>query len=81
MQLSEFFDPESGKNPLANNESFSTQRIVDTLETLDQNIDTNVRPGSSSVLSDERFQRPQRPQGQLPRRRSENPNALNELGE
>lgn len=81
MQLSEFFDPENGKNPLANNESISTQRIVETLETLDQNIDTNVRPGSSSVLNEQRFQRPQRPQGQLPRRRSANPNALNELGE
>ncbi len=81
MQLSEFFDPESGKNPLANNESISTQRIVDTLETLDQNIESRVRPGESSVLNDPRFQRPQRPQGDLPRRRSENPNALNELGE
>jgi tight adherence protein C len=81
MQLSEFFDPESGKNPLANNESISTRRIVDTLETLDQNIDTRVRPGESSVLNDPRFQRPQRPQGQLPRRRSENVNALNEQGE
>lgn len=81
MQLSEFFDPESGKNPLANNESISTQRIVETLDSLDQNIDTNVRPGASSVLNEERFRRPQRQQGQLPRRRSENPNALNEFGE
>lgn len=81
MQLSEFFDPDNGKNPLANNESISTQRVVETLENLDQTIETRVRPGESSVLSDPRFQRPQRPQGNLPRRRSANPNALNELGE
>jgi tight adherence protein C len=75
MELSEFFDPSTGKNPLANNETISTQRIVDTLGELDQNIDTTVRPGSSSVLSDPRFQRPQRRQGQLPRRRSADPNS------
>jgi tight adherence protein C len=73
LELSEFFDPDSGKNPLANNETISTQRVVETLQSLDQNIETNVRPGTSSVLTDPRFQRPQRPQGQLPRRRSSNP--------
>src|SRR6185295_4720568 len=34
MELSEFFDPSTGKNPLANNETISTQRIVDTLGAL-----------------------------------------------
>jgi tight adherence protein C len=80
LELSEFFDPDNGKNPLANNESFSTQRIVDTLDSLDQTIDTSVRPGSSSVLNDPQFQRPQRPQGQLPRRRADNPYAIEESG-
>jgi tight adherence protein C len=79
LELSEFFDPDSGKNPLANNETISTQRIVDTLGELDQNINEQRR--RSSVLSDPRFQRPQRPQGQLPRRRSESPYAIEELGE
>lgn len=81
LELSEFFDPKSGKNPLANNETISTQRIVETMNSLDQNIDTNVRPGSSSVLNDPRFRRPQRTQGNLPRRRSENPYAVEQGAE
>lgn len=80
MELSEFFDPASGKNPLANNETISTQRIVDTLNSLDQTI-SETRPGASSVLNEERFRRPQREQGQLPRRRSESPNAQQFEGE
>lgn len=79
LELSEFFDPDNGKNPLANNETISTQRIVDTLNELDQDI-SEARP-RSSVLSDPRFQRPQRRQGDLPRRRSENAYAVEELGE
>jgi tight adherence protein C len=79
LELSEFFDPDNGKNPLANNESISTQRIVDTLNELDQDI-SETRP-RSSVLSDPRFQRPQRRQGDLPRRRSDNPYAVEEQGE
>ncbi|WP_254511043.1 type II secretion system F family protein [Anatilimnocola floriformis] len=81
MQLSEFFDPQNGKNPLANNERISTSRIVDTLDSLDQNIETRVRPGESSVLNDPRFRRPQRTQGNLPRRRSESPYAVESQGE
>ena len=81
MQLSEFFDPDNGKNPLANNEKFSTTRIVETLDSLDQTIETRVRPGESSVLNDPRFQRPQRSQGNLPKRRSENPYATESQGE
>ena len=78
LELTEFLDPNSDRNPLANNESFSTQRIVDTLGELDQNmIQDSTR---SSVLSDPRFQRPQRAQGQLPRRRSSSPLATEEQG-
>ena len=79
LELSEFFDPDNGKNPLANNERISTQRIVDSLDALDQNI-SEARP-RSSVLSDPRFQRPQRAQGQLPRRRSNSVYATEEQGE
>lgn len=78
LELSEFFDPDNGKNPLANNESISTQRIVNELNALDQTM-TVERP-RSSVLSDPRFQRPQRAQGQLPRRRSSSPFATEEQG-
>jgi tight adherence protein C len=62
MQLSEFFDPANGKNPLATNESFSTRRIVETLNELDQNaIGNGASPATASPSR--RPQRPQVPQG------------------
>jgi tight adherence protein C len=79
LELSEFFDPRNGQNPLANNSTINTQRIVETLEDLDQNI-TIERP-RSAVLSDPRFQRPQNPQGQFPRSRSDSSFTVDELTE
>ncbi|WP_425615379.1 type II secretion system F family protein [Anatilimnocola sp. NA78] len=79
LELQEFFDPDNGKNPLANNQTISTQRIVDTLNQLDQNVDpvqsiNNIRPDlTGSPLGDERFRRPQVPQGNYQPRNTVNP--------
>jgi len=43
MELSEFFNPADGSNPLSGNGSISTGRIVETLNSLDQNINV-ARP-------------------------------------
>lgn len=77
LELQEFFDPATGKNPLAKNQSISSQSIADTLSELDQTIQTppprRGRPDiSGGPLSDPRFQRPQSPQGELPYPRETN---------
>jgi hypothetical protein len=38
LQVSEFLNPENGNNPLANNGSISTERIVNTLNGLNQDV-------------------------------------------
>jgi tight adherence protein C len=50
MQLSEFFDPTSGGNPLIANEQIGTGEILDTLGALDQRppVDMQFRPGGSA---------------------------------
>lgn len=47
MQLADFFDPNSGTNPLIANERVGTGQILDTLDGLDQRvpIDTQFRAG------------------------------------
>jgi len=44
LQLSEFLDPENANNPLANNETISTQRIADQIGSLDQSMTGLDRP-------------------------------------
>ena len=51
MQLSEFLSPSNTRNPLANNESISTDRIVETLESLDQSIPQNTSPAGRPSLA------------------------------
>ena len=52
MELSDFFDPQSGDNPLIANEQLGTGQIIDTLESLDQRapIDAQFRPGGAANL-------------------------------
>jgi hypothetical protein len=38
LQISEFLNPQNGDNPLANNGTINTQRIVNTLNGLDQDV-------------------------------------------
>jgi tight adherence protein C len=38
LQLSEFLDPQNANNPLANNETISTQAIANQIGSLDQNM-------------------------------------------
>ena len=40
MQLNDFFSPANNSNPLSNNETISTGRIVETLNSLDQSMNT-----------------------------------------
>lgn len=51
MQLSEFLSPSNTRNPLANNQSISTDRIVETLESLDQSIPQNTSPAGRPSLA------------------------------
>jgi tight adherence protein C len=44
LQVSEFLNPENGNNPLANNGSISTERIVNTLNGLNQDISAAGQP-------------------------------------
>src|SRR5262249_42300362 len=45
LQVSEFLNPDNRNNPLANNETIGTQRITDTLGSLNQDISAaNRRP-------------------------------------
>ena len=47
LQLSEFLNPENAAdNPLANNETLSTQRIADQIGSLDQNMTGLQRPAA-----------------------------------
>lgn len=51
LQVSDFLDPENGSNPLANNGSISTERIVNTLTSLNQDVSAaaaNPRPAGGS---------------------------------
>jgi tight adherence protein C len=46
LQLSEFLNPASGSNPLANNETINTRRLAETIGSLDQSttLQPQVRP-------------------------------------
>jgi tight adherence protein C len=45
LQISEFMNPDNRNNPLANNETIGSQRIADTLGSLNQDISAaNQRP-------------------------------------
>ena len=44
LQVSEFLNPKNPNNPLAGNDSFSTQRIVRTLNNLDQDVSAANQP-------------------------------------
>ena len=46
LQLSEFLDPENANNPLANNETISTQGIANQIGALDQNMAAQARPAT-----------------------------------
>jgi tight adherence protein C len=46
LQLSEFLNPQNPNNPLANNETISTQRIADQINSLDQNVSGLERPSA-----------------------------------
>ncbi len=52
MELSDFFSPDSGENPLIANEQLGTGQILDTLNTLDQRtpVDAQFRPGGAMNL-------------------------------
>ncbi|QDU31036.1 Bacterial type II secretion system protein F domain protein [Anatilimnocola aggregata] len=76
MELDEFFDPSNTSNPLVNNNRMGTTAIVDTLNALDQNVDTDpgrIAMPTNSPLFQERFRRPQRRQGEQFNYRSANP--------
>jgi len=45
LQISDFLNPKNGNNPLAGNDTLSTQRIADTLGSLNQDVSAaNARP-------------------------------------
>ena len=44
LQVSEFLNPKNPNNPLAGNDTFSTQRIVRTLNNLDQDVSAANQP-------------------------------------
>jgi hypothetical protein len=47
LQVSEFLNPQNGENPLANNGTISTQRVVNTLDSLNQDVSAaNQRPAA-----------------------------------
>jgi hypothetical protein len=46
LQLSEFLDPQNANNPLANNETISTQTIANQIGALDQNMRALDQPGA-----------------------------------
>ena len=52
MELADFFDPQSGDNPLIANEQIGTGQILDTLNSLDQRapVDAQFRPGGAANL-------------------------------
>lgn len=58
MQLGEFLSPSNSDNPLANNETIQTGRIIDQIQSLDQNISA-IEPTSGATA-------PRRPSLQRP---------------
>jgi tight adherence protein C len=53
LQVSEFLNPKNADNPLTNNATINTQRVVDTLNSLDQDVSAaNQRPTAGAAAND-----------------------------
>jgi hypothetical protein len=53
LQVSEFLNPKNADNPLTNNATINTQRVVDTLNSLDQDVSAaNQRPTARAAAND-----------------------------
>jgi hypothetical protein len=46
LQLSEFLNPNNANNPLANNETISTQSVANQIGSIDQSMSALDRPAS-----------------------------------